>query len=661
MSLFSFELWLSRLLFSSLICVLFLLQLSGSLVVPVMIWRNTWGGVPEPPPGQSDVSIDALDAKASVHHTHGSSHEFSHESSCAPSRELDARLCGPLWRRLLPIIPISVATAVSIGRLITSNHRSSDQIYRWVKEDRPTVQFVVHLLSSALAACWIYAICSTINKLVRLRLCRKEMRGERLRLWAAVGDQRIDFHLRFPLLLVTLVFAVVTAVPAAVWTGALTPRLGTLRAAAQVVVPRTGNDAYSFLSSKKDPCSTANQTAGAFGSCLAGLDLGSILASARTAATAEGSARTHWKLDNSGYRYLGRSYGVGTSVGLNNTDLERGTPLLSYTFLENGYLTEASCIYNSSSDWAIQRVQDNGPDLPSIFEATGRLPNSNWSSGAPIPSSSKHISSSDGATIVSLGSDPSPTTDDSYVFAIAAGSAYAPLDQIQCQLSLHPTTFVVAVNVTDKSIAVQPRGPTPDIEPRGVLRARATSALARVADLSPTFPTSLLGDALLTSVRAPPPHGRLFALDADPSAADLIVLRAVTGATLAVADTVLLAAAGSALAQPDASAGATTPAAAAYEAVQIGTWPYLVVTLVLNALALLFVLVAAVVHGGWAALPRVDVFDLVSLAWASALGRPPRSVGPHEESAPEGPAKVEMRIVRGEDGVFRVVMDWGDG
>lgn len=43
---------------------------------------------------------------------------------------------------------------------------------------------------------------------------------------------------------------------------------------------------------------------------------GSLLASAASATTVDGSVGRHAKLDSSGLTYIGRSYGVGSSVGL---------------------------------------------------------------------------------------------------------------------------------------------------------------------------------------------------------------------------------------------------------------------------------------------------------------------------------------------------------
>lgn len=43
---------------------------------------------------------------------------------------------------------------------------------------------------------------------------------------------------------------------------------------------------------------------------------GSLLCTAPSAPTADGSPRRHNKLDDSGFLYNGRSYGVGSSVGL---------------------------------------------------------------------------------------------------------------------------------------------------------------------------------------------------------------------------------------------------------------------------------------------------------------------------------------------------------
>ena len=52
---------------------------------------------------------------------------------------------------------------------------------------------------------------------------------------------------------------------------------------------------------------------------------GALLSSASSATTVDGSPRKHVKLDNSGFTYIGRSYGVGAPAGLTDSHILNDT------------------------------------------------------------------------------------------------------------------------------------------------------------------------------------------------------------------------------------------------------------------------------------------------------------------------------------------------
>ena len=88
----------------------------------------------------------------------------------------------------------------------------------------------------------------------------------------------------------------------------------------------------------------------------------------------------HTKFDNTKFRYVGRSYGVGSSVGLVDTEWTDHDVNLGYSYQEQGYTSSAECIYNESSRWEIEKMMDKGSlkALPNIFLAHGYFPNSDW-------------------------------------------------------------------------------------------------------------------------------------------------------------------------------------------------------------------------------------------------------------------------------------------
>lgn len=111
-------------------------------------------------------------------------------------------------------------------------------------------------------------------------------------------------------------------------------------------------------------CWQTTQANGTFTSCPGKYQSGALLASASSATTVDGSPRNHSKIsDTTAYQYTGRSYGVGSIVGL-SVDVPEISTLYGYNYTELGYLTTVGCAYNNFSLWLL--ALEDCPDLENL-------------------------------------------------------------------------------------------------------------------------------------------------------------------------------------------------------------------------------------------------------------------------------------------------------
>ncbi|KAF4813554.1 hypothetical protein CGCTS75_v013648 [Colletotrichum tropicale] len=196
------------------------------------------------------------------------------------------------------------------------------------------------------------------------------------------------------------------------------------------------------------------------------------------------------KLDDTGYFFEGRSYGVASSVGISDDGLKNS--VRKYRFEEVGYLSQVECLYNSSTNFRI------GKEYPHrTFAVIGFLPDSvgsaQWSEYIGATSDS----------IVAIGVADSAQSPRRYI-SIAAGENYRALNTTQCTVDFVPTLFQATIDVKDKSIAVVPMSgvKTQDIDPERILTRRAVRQFDVMSNSLQSFYGSVLGDALLSSIAA---------------------------------------------------------------------------------------------------------------------------------------------------------------
>jgi len=251
-------------------------------------------------------------------------------------------------------------------------------------------------------------------------------------------------------------------------------------------------------------CNLTTNVLGTFSNCPGLRTPNGLLATISTASTPTGAIRNYTKNDNTQFAYIGRSYGMGSSVGLVPLQpIEESPPLVErYTYTEHGYNSSVKCIYNSSSKWTHYMIQQ-GKDpngIPGIFYAIGYLPNSNLSVDPPFYSI---ISWGDkGLDVVAYQSDDNMGR---FLYAFTAGQNYPSLEKMQCEVFFMPCEYNVVVSLPG-NITVTPAaqcGGTDvmDVDPTRLLRRKIVGELSWLPRVSTSLYRSLVGDAFVSNIQ----------------------------------------------------------------------------------------------------------------------------------------------------------------
>jgi hypothetical protein len=182
------------------------------------------------------------------------------------------------------------------------------------------------------------------------------------------------------------------------------------------------------------------------------------------------------KLDNNQWTYVGRSYGVGSSVALADPaflDTNVTSLISNYEYQETGYLPNITCIKNSTSAFQFQLYVDNGAGVLGTYYAWGALSNE------PQGVEESYPVTAFGNASANLLGWAARSINGRNTIAVASGNFnYTELNQTQCEVVFTPTTFNVSVNTTSKSIFVQPVSVSSlDIEPSGSLVSNVIDSL----------------------------------------------------------------------------------------------------------------------------------------------------------------------------------------
>jgi hypothetical protein len=264
-------------------------------------------------------------------------------------------------------------------------------------------------------------------------------------------------------------------------------------------------------------------------------------------ATDIGYNQTHVKHDRSRFSYSGRSYGVGSSVGLAGVVLKE-TNLQYYNYSEVGYDAQVQCIVNSTSAWQIF-LEDrlNIPGIPNAYVALGSLPNSDYVEGENItsvrygslsygndftmpwkPDPTQFSWDPEGYPVLGFSSNTEIVAiaglsrNQRNIFGISAfsqggssqvvASKYAFLNNTQCEVNFTLTLFDIRVDSIGRTINVTKNsslGPEDELkfDPStatygsglGMLAQRAMRQVMTLAMINLSVYTSVIGDGRFLS------------------------------------------------------------------------------------------------------------------------------------------------------------------
>lgn len=588
--------------------------------------------------------------------------------------------------RLQPIFELLLPTMAMCYLLWLGGAVFTDTFYYRLRNDRATIQIIIQVISHVLGSLQVSSLRTTFNISTRRYFFFHAVSLKDLSLWAALSTGQVNVNLPSLYLFLTVASVAASLLPGALWAGALSPLfvLKTEKLGLQILPAFTDRTQAIWDSQFQargpqiwninDACTVINDRKGLVPSCPVPTLQGLLLLSASSATTLNEEPRNHSKLDSPSWEYVGRSFGVGSSVGLAKGRMNDDR-VLYYSYIEFGYVANVLCIKNSTSDFTFRLIDyadrtisateyqnthhpelEVNHSLPQIYSelstyfAEGYLPSSLMGVPERYPVISWHKESAN------ISAWAATVNNNRNMIAVAAGTdQYQELNQTQCEVYFTPTAFNVTVDRVQQTISVsaQPTSiPAPDVDPTGHLAANAMHSLNLLSRMSPSLYVSVLGETLSRNVermRKQAPH-------LDP--AD-IVTSAVADSFTAIIDDILVAYGASQVA--NANDTTSSRAHGVVEAVQIGQPLYRSLVFLLYGVMILPILVEAFRTGCWHRLPKFNYLDITSniIAASAGGGEIARAVvSEHREQETEwvadggDPVAHAVRVQRGSHGTL---------
>ncbi|MCJ1362851.1 hypothetical protein MMC16_001957 [Acarospora aff. strigata] len=442
----------------------------------------------------------------------------------------------------------------------------------------------------------------------------------------------MDWSLPGRYILVLGTFVTLRIVPPALWAGALTPVVTLVAVTSSVDIPVYNFDPSNVYWNRTwDPFANASITRNSKGSFsyLPGSALSGVILNAAGSATLNSSVGTHAKHDNSRYTYVGRSFGVGSSAGLVDPHYKESSNIRHYTYFEDGYLSNVSCIHNSSSRWDIAKAyKSDDLTFPDMYIARGALPNSVYNVASKTWGAEAYftIGLRDDSKIVAL---IGLSANRRNFLAVTTGQKhgnYSIFADTQCEIFFVPTKFSVSVDTNNHEIAIGNVSHASDVDPTsakfgpglGVIPQYMMRMVTLLSMINTNVYTSVLGDVFLSSIAN-------LAVSSNRSVSDPdVVLAGMTRSIESMVDDVLLAYASAQLMiagtdNPTASRKATD-ATLEIPAVRIGQNSYIYGIAAINFILLAIFVLETLRTRGWHDLPAFDYQDLKTLVVGSSMG-----------------------------------------
>lgn len=454
-----------------------------------------------------------------------------------------------------------------------------------------------------------------MNLSTRAKLTYASFSLESLNLLNALCALRADWSIGLSKQAILLSFIAFSFAPAAIWAGAITPILASVESIQQIEIPKWSNLRYGVIVSSGLASETlTNITAQGTFTYRPELTLqGLILDNARQASRVDGNATSQSKMDNINYRYLGRSHGVGSSVGLRSPFVD--PTVQTYQYTEPGFEVTSQCIYNDSSACYFENLTPDDFTLQ-IYNGVFQTPNldSPWyiASAGQRDFQIVTVSAGFGKGIIS----------DNYTHYVTMMSPagrkstqYGALEQVQCELTYEPYNFNIFVNVTNSTITTTPKD---KLNPDQFKNATdiANAVTHRIYNLGQMLAStqwgSPIGDALMNNV-----NNLAFSRDESTIKNDT-VLEAVSASMNSMVDSILAALAGSQMMMINATSH--QPVTVKRQAVVVGEKIWIYLTVAINTILMFVFVIEALRTGVWKRKPDFDYMNVQDIVIAASAG-----------------------------------------
>lgn len=404
-------------------------------------------------------------------------------------------------------LAITCTTAISITLVTTRLNKYHSDFTIFVAENRATVQVIVQVLAHTLAAIQLWVVKTLFNYATRISLRQKRLSLDHYGLWSAASQLIVDWTVQKRYIAGLLLAIMLSLVPGALWTGALTPvEVNDTDLPGNFAIPlftnstvdnwnsefvtRNGGQVWNMV----DTCKTISDVRGFLPTCPVPGYQGQLLLSASTATPNDPHLnRSHSKFDSPAWSYNGRSYGVGSDVSLINPEIsESDAKARSYTFLETGYMANVNCFRNESSE--LQFVSNSDCDSTEYplyqFICAMSIIQQNLSDDYPVSTWYNDFSRLLAWKARSYGGKN--------LISMASGlENYTLFHHIECSVEFKPIVFELFVNDTARTILVSPTSNRPvDIDLTGDLISNVMSSMNLLSRMSNTYYVSVRGEAL---------------------------------------------------------------------------------------------------------------------------------------------------------------------
>ncbi|KAH7396673.1 hypothetical protein DE146DRAFT_44742 [Phaeosphaeria sp. MPI-PUGE-AT-0046c] len=512
------------------------------------------------------------------------------------------------WHRYNTFYGLALTTTLSTLLLFAQlqEWRVTGSCFMLANKYPGSVALIVQLLAAFFGLLHMAVVTKLINYALRLRIMKVSVSLDVLRTWVDLSTPRVDWDLPLRFFFPVLFMVFLSLVPAALWAGSITPSVARTMGSGMLLVPSYEDVSkiieYPMMIGSAGPSLRTRK--GFFTYSVGQQQSGQLMGSAASASSIGMGPHVHRKMDNTQFSYRGRSYGVGASVGLMDQGILSNNQIAGYWYQEEGYMTNVTCIYNSSSNFVL-----SGPMNEWIYAASGNLPDSE--EGAEYSNYIGH----DGSAIVAIGVAYSDRSPRKYL-AIAAGEAYGFLNSTQCEFDFSPMLFNVTVDIGNLNITVRPTAPIPDFNPqRNITRTTVRQFELMSNDMTNLY-VSLLGEAFNSSIAAYK-MSRASA-SRDPFTEEEATLAGLTNSITAMADDMLVAYASAQLMV--GRKFTQQPARTFVYALTFGQPGYIYAIFALNLFIILAVLMEATRTYGWSALGRFNYLDPRDLIIAASRG-----------------------------------------